>query len=106
MYRRSKTYQAQIAKQLEKKAMVEKQKMLEGQYSDDAQESLPSLRRIIEITDYDSGEAITHRVELYSCDRIDCYNALTNGKSWQTRIGWSRILADLRMALPRLRKVG
>jgi hypothetical protein len=105
MYRRSKTYQAQIAKQLEKKAEHEKQKMILGESLEDTPEALPNLRRIIEITDYDSGQAITHRVELYSCDRIDCYNALTNGNSWQTRIGWSRILADLRMALPRLRKV-
>ena len=105
MYRRSQTYQAQIAKQLEKRAEKEKKKVLDGQQDSEAEDSLPNLRRIIEITDYDSGEAVTHRVELYSCDRIDCYNALTNGSSWQTRIGWSRILADLRMALPRLRKV-
>ncbi len=106
MYRRSQTYQAQIARQLEQRAEKEKKKVLDGQQNNETEDSLPNLRRIIEITDYDSGEAVTHRVELYSCDRIDCYNALTNGNSWQTRIGWSRILADLRMALPRLRKVG
>ena len=106
MYRRSKTYQAQIAKQLELKAAIEKSKLQSDSNFSEEKESLPNLRRIIEITDFDSGEAITHRIELYSCDRIDCYNALTNGKSWQTRIGWSRLLADLRMTFPRLRKVG
>jgi len=103
MYRRSTTYQAQIVRQLEEKAAIEKRRMTESVTNLDP--TLPNLRRVIEITDYDSGEAITHRIELFSCDRIDCYNALTNGKSWQTRIGWSRILADLRMALPRLKKI-
>ncbi len=103
MYRRSNTYQAQIVRQLEEKTAIEKRRMTESVTNLDP--ALPNLRRVIEITDYDSGEAVTHRIELFSCDRIDCYNALTNGKSWQTRIGWSRILADLRMALPRLKKI-
>ncbi|WP_212747508.1 hypothetical protein, partial [Pseudoalteromonas ruthenica] len=39
-------------------------------------QNIPELRRIIEITDYDSGEPITHKLELYKTDRIDCYKVL------------------------------
>ncbi|HCG5126697.1 TPA: hypothetical protein NJZ01_004596 [Vibrio parahaemolyticus] len=65
-------------------------------------QSIPELRRIIEITDYDSGEPITHKLELYKTDRIDCYKVLVDGKLWKKRIGWSNILAGIRKALPRL----
>ena len=65
-------------------------------------QSIPELRRIIEITDYDSGEPITHKLELYKTDRIDCYKVLVDGKLWKMRIGWSNILAGIRKALPRL----
>ena len=63
---------------------------------------IPELRRVIEITDYDSGEPITHKLELYKTDRIDCYKVLVDGKLWKNRIGWSNILAGIRKALPRL----
>lgn len=65
-------------------------------------QNIPELRRIIEITDYDSGEPITHKLELYKTDRIDCYKVLVDGKLWKNRIGWSNISAGIRKALPRL----
>ncbi|TLX51635.1 hypothetical protein CWC31_05710 [Pseudoalteromonas ruthenica] len=65
-------------------------------------QNIPELRRIIEITDYDSGEPITHKLELYKTDRIDYYKVLVDGKLWKKRIGWSNILAGIRKALPRL----
>ncbi|WP_105258391.1 hypothetical protein [Pseudoalteromonas sp. T1lg88] len=65
-------------------------------------QNIPELRRIIEITDYDSGEPITHKLELYKTDRIDCYKVLVDGKLWKKRIGWSNILAGIRKALPRV----
>ncbi len=65
-------------------------------------QSIPELRRVIEIVDYDSGEPITHKLELYKTDRIDCYKVLVDGKLWKQRIGWSNILAGIRKALPRL----
>ncbi|NMP33138.1 hypothetical protein HII17_16385 [Thalassotalea sp. M1531] len=65
-------------------------------------QSIPELRRVIEITDYDSGEPITHKLELYKTDRIDCYKVFVDGKLWKKRIGWSNILAGIRKALPRL----
>ncbi len=117
MYRRSKKYQAQLAQQVREKADLEKAKIettkpgknkLEKKETNKqvtAQAELPQLRRIIEVTDFDSGQPITHRIELYSCDRIDCYNALVDGKKWLIRIGWSKVLAQLRMNLPRLKQV-
>jgi hypothetical protein len=40
---------------------------------------IPKLRRVIEITDFDSGEPIVHEVELYKTDRIDCYDVNVDG---------------------------
>jgi D-lyxose ketol-isomerase len=65
-------------------------------------QDIPELRRVIDITDYDSGEPITHKLELYKTDRIDCYKVYVDGKLWKERIGWSKILAGIRKALPRL----
>ena len=65
-------------------------------------QNIPELIRIIEITDNDSGEPITHKLEQYKTDRIDCYKVLVDGKLWEKRIGWSNILARIRKALPRL----
>ncbi len=61
----------------------------------------PKLRRVIEITDFDSGEPIVHEVELYKTDRIDCYDVYVVGAIWKKRIGWSQILAGIRKAMPR-----
>jgi hypothetical protein len=40
---------------------------------------IPELRRVIEITDFDSGEPIVHKLELYKTDRIDCYDVYVDG---------------------------
>jgi hypothetical protein len=40
---------------------------------------IPKLRRVIEITDFDSGEPIVHKVELYKTDRIDCHDVCVDG---------------------------
>jgi hypothetical protein len=62
---------------------------------------IPKLRRVIEITDFDSGEPIVHKIELYKTDRIDCYDVYVDGAIWKKRIGWSQILAGIRKAMPR-----
>lgn len=62
---------------------------------------LPELRRRIIITDYDFGER-THTLDLYRTSRVDCYRVQVNGRPWQVRMGWSRILEGLRKSLPRL----
>jgi hypothetical protein len=62
---------------------------------------LPDLRRRIVITDYDFGERV-HTLDLYRTGRVDCYRVHVDGHPWQSRIGWSRILAGLRKSLPRI----
>ena len=63
---------------------------------------LPELRREIVVIDYDSGQPVTHTLHLYRTTRVDCYRAVADGKPWQARIGWSRVLAGLRKAYQRL----
>lgn len=101
MYRRSRKYQQLIERLARGRAAREKRRM-EGHHPDFSPE-LPELRRLIEITDFDTGTPITHRIELYRSNRIDCYNVVVNGNLWKRRIGWSKILEGLRKALPRLR---
>ncbi|QHJ13871.1 hypothetical protein FX988_04152 [Paraglaciecola mesophila] len=60
------------------------------------------LRRVIEITDYDTGRPMVHRIELLKCDRIDCYDAFIDGVLWKRRVGWSNVLTAIRKAIPRL----
>jgi hypothetical protein len=62
----------------------------------------PHLRRRITIEDFDGAGPRTHVVELYRTSRIDSYRAVVDGREWQPRIGWSRVLDGLRRALPRL----
>jgi len=62
---------------------------------------LPFLRRRIVITNYDFGEVV-HTLDLYRSDRVDCYTVHVDGKPWKDRIGWSRILSELRKSLPRV----
>ena len=76
------------------------ERRVEGHHPDYPPE-LPELRRLIEITDYDTSIPVTHQIELYRSNRIDCYKAWIDGKLWKERIGWSKILEGLRKALPR-----
>ena len=62
---------------------------------------IPKLGRVIEITDFDSGEPIVHKLELYKTDRIECYDVYVGGAIGKKRIGWSQILAGIRKAMPR-----
>ena len=65
-------------------------------------QNIPELRRIIEITDFDSGDPNIHRLELYKTDQIACYIVLVDEKPWKECIGWRNILAGISKALPRL----
>lgn len=62
----------------------------------------PQLRRRIVIKDFDGTEPVTHVIELFRTSRIDSYHAVIDGREWNPRIGWSRVLDGLRRALPRL----
>lgn len=63
---------------------------------------LPLLRREITVIDYDTGQPITHTLHLYRSTRVDQYRAEADGKPWRDRVGWSKVLAALRKAYPRL----
>ena len=63
---------------------------------------LPALRRTLIIIDYDFVR-VEHRVDLYRTRRIDCYRAVADGVEWKRRIGWSKVLAGLRVKFPRVR---
>ena len=63
---------------------------------------LPALRRTLIIIDYDFGR-VEHRIDLYRTPRIDCYRAIADGVEWKRRIGWSKVLAGLRVKFPRVR---
>lgn len=62
---------------------------------------LPELRRTVIVIDHDFGE-VTHRLDLYRTNRIDCYRVVADGVEWKKRAGWSSILAGLRRSLPRV----
>lgn len=62
---------------------------------------LPELRREIVVIDHDFGWR-EHRLMLYRTRRRDCYRVEVDGRPWADCMGWSRILASLRRALPRV----
>lgn len=72
MYRRTKKYHKNIEHRAKQRVVREQQQNLND--SDHLFAELPELRRIIEITDLDSGTPVKHRMELYRTDRIDCYD--------------------------------
>ena len=105
MYRRTRKYQDQVYRMARARAAKERKRLEKrGHHPDTYPPELPALRRVIEITDFDSGTPVTHRLELYRTSRIDCYNVWEDGKPWKNRVGWSRILENMRKALPRLRQ--
>ncbi len=63
---------------------------------------LPALRRTLIIIDYDFGR-VEHRIDLYRTPRIDCYRVVADGVKWKRRVGWSKVLAGLRVKFPRVR---
>lgn len=69
--------------------------------TDDPRFEPPELRRRVVVMDYDFGE-VTHVLDLYRTDRIDCYRVDADGKPWRDRVGWSGVLEGLRKSLPRV----
>ena len=62
----------------------------------------PALRRTIIVIDHDFG-TVQHRIDLYRTRRIDCYRAVADGVEWRRSVGWSKVLAGLRLKFPRVR---
>lgn len=90
------------SKNLHKSNSNQNQQTRQGIDDSDSVLKTPYLRRIVVITNYDTGKQETHKLELYKTDRIDCYKVLVDGRFWKNRIGWTNILVGSRKALPGL----
>jgi hypothetical protein len=99
MYRRTSKYQKILSKSYT--SGVKTESHLEQNVNHQPVWEIPKLRRVIEITDFDSCEPIIHKLELYKTDRIDCYDVYVDGVIWRKGIGWSQILTGIRKAMPR-----
>jgi hypothetical protein len=77
MYRRTSKYQKILSKSYT--SGVKTELHLEQNVDHQPVGEIPELRRVIEITDFDSGEPIVHKLELYKTDCIDCYDVDVNG---------------------------
>jgi len=64
----------------------------------------PKLRRIIVIIDFDFGKMV-NIIRLYKTNRIDCYQAVIDGKTWKNHIGWSKILEGIRKSFIRIHAI-
>jgi hypothetical protein len=91
MYRRTNKYQKVLSKSYT--SGVKTESHLEQNIDHQPVWEIPKLRRVIEITDFDSRKPIVHKFELYKTDRIYCYGEYVDGAFWKKRIGWSQILA-------------
>jgi hypothetical protein len=60
------------------------------------------LRAMRDAASADFGR-VEHRIDLYRTPRIDCYRAVADGVEWKRRVGWSKVLAGLRVKFPRVR---
>ena len=64
----------------------------------------PKLRRIIVIIDFDFGKMV-NIIRLYRTRRIDCYQAVIDGKIWKENIGWSKVLEGIRKSFVRIHAI-
>jgi hypothetical protein len=62
---------------------------------------LPLVRRLVEVTDYDTGLPVKTTFELRRTSRVDTYLLAINGEP-RKRCGWSGVCDILRRAFPRL----
>ena len=61
----------------------------------------PELRRRLIVEDHDSGKLVRTVIDMHATPRIDSYLVRIDGKAQAGRMGWSRILGLLRVAMPR-----
>lgn len=62
----------------------------------------PKLRRIVVVIDLDTGKPIVRMMQLLRSSRIDSYRVRTPRGEARRPVGWSRALAVVRKALPRI----
>ena len=90
MYRRTNKYQKNISESYTNRSKNEQR--LEHGEKTSSEHVIPKLRRVIEITDYDTGQPMVHRIALRKCDRIECYDAFVDGVLWKRCVGRSNVL--------------
>jgi hypothetical protein len=98
-YRRSPRYLQRIAAR--KRAMQEGRARVRMASEMPPRWSPPDLRRRLIVEDYDTGEVKRTVFDLHATRRIDSYRVTIDGKPQPGRLGWSRILGLLRVAMPR-----
>ena len=65
MYRRTRKYQDKVDRMASARAAKERKRLEKrGHHPDTYPPELPALRRVIEITDFNSGTPVTHRFQL------------------------------------------
>ena len=98
-YRRSPRYQERIARR--RRAMQEGRARARMAREPEPRWDMPDLRRRLIVEDYDTGTVKRTVIDMHSTTRIDCYRVTVNGSPKPGRMGWSRILGLLRVAIPR-----
>lgn len=94
-YRRTDRYQRRIRAMQEGRARARMAREAPARWSP------PDLRRRVVVEDYDSGQVVRTVIDLHATSRIDSYRVAIDGKPQPGRLGWSRVLGLLRMAMPR-----
>lgn len=98
-YRRSTRYQQRIAAR--KRAMQEGRARARMVRDVAPRWTPPDLRRRLIVEDYDSGSVRRVVIDMHATTRIDSYAVRIDGKPQPGRLGWSRILDRVRLAMPR-----
>ena len=94
-YRRSDRYQRRIRAMQEGRARARMERDMPPRWEP------PDLRRRVIVEDYDAGWVRRTVIDMHATTRIDCYRVAIDGKQQDGRLGWSRILGLLRVAMPR-----
>lgn len=94
-YHRTERYERRI------KAMQEGRKRARTEREMAPRWDQPELRRRLIVEDYDTGTVKRTVIDMHATTRIDSYRVAINGLPQPARLGWSRILGLLRVAMPR-----
>ena len=94
-YRRSPRYQQRIRAMQEGRARARMAREVSPRWDP------PDLRRRLIVEDYDTGTVQRVVIDMHATTRIDSYRVVIDGKPHPQRIGWSRILDRVRLAMPR-----
>ncbi len=97
-YRRSPRYQQRIAAR--QRAMQEGRARARMERDMPERFDPPDLRRRLIVEDYDTGTVKRTVFDMHATTRIDTYRVSVNGAQ-RGRMGWSKLLELLRVALPR-----